>query len=498
VTVLCSTILAVGCALSVDLGRAVVINRSLQSAADLAALDGVANITGTDSCTSSNALTQAAKDGAENNSDASYAPSEGYWNSSTGTFTACGTPLNAIKVVATQSLPNLFVSGTDTLSRTGIAALPIPPAATCSASCYSSDSSDATFTIGTFLASLSTQQMAGLDGLLGALTPGSSVNLTTVGYQGLVSSNVTLQGLINASGGVLTTSNVLTASISPGSKLLSYLSTALTNEGTASAAVTQLAAIITDAGAPTSVKLCQLISVGGSTCSSGTLSPSALTSNINVLQLMTTDADLANQSSAAGVSLGLSLPGVLTTTLKTSLIEPPQEGYGAPGSATATASTAQVTSTLTMCLAMTLGVCVTSVKVPISAADGTATLTSVNCSTSSTPTNVVISAGTTTVSTAIGLTLAGLTLASIPITVAGVSPNDSLTFTPTYSIADYQTIGNPGGAISIGSSPTGGSLINTLLSSLTTSLGPLLQALGVNVGGANIAVTGAGCTAVVQ
>ena len=72
---------------------------------------------------------------------------------------------------------------------------------------------EASFSIGTYLASLTDpgQQLPVLNKLLGTL---GSASLTAVGYQGLANTDVTINQLVTASGGLLTTSNVMTASLS--------------------------------------------------------------------------------------------------------------------------------------------------------------------------------------------------------------------------------------------------------------------------------------------
>ena len=78
------------------------------------------------------------------------------------------------------------------------------------------------FSIGTYLASASTnqqpslQQTGVLNDILSVLGPNASV--TAVGYQGLANTYVSVSQLIAASGGVLTTSNVLTAQPAAGDR----------------------------------------------------------------------------------------------------------------------------------------------------------------------------------------------------------------------------------------------------------------------------------------
>ena len=67
------------------------------------------------------------------------------------------------------------------------------------------------FSIGSYLTSVNSQQTAVLNDILSTL--GTSANVTAVGYEGLANTYVTVNQLITASGGLLTTSNVMTTSL---------------------------------------------------------------------------------------------------------------------------------------------------------------------------------------------------------------------------------------------------------------------------------------------
>ena len=146
---------------------------------------------------------------------------------------------------------------------------------------------EAGFSIGSYLATFNSQQSAVLNAILGTL--GTSANLTAVGYQGLANTYVTVNQLITASGGLLTTSNVMTTSLT-GAQWLAIWSDAVANQ------VAQLNCgssptpdpcnaehgperRSTSAGS-TSAELCQLVSINGSTCASGTLSTPALSASL--------------------------------------------------------------------------------------------------------------------------------------------------------------------------------------------------------------------------
>ncbi len=242
------------------------------------------------------------------------------------------------------------------------------------------------------------------------------------------------------------------------------------------------------------------MSVNGSSCASGTLSTPALSASLNALQMLTTEAELANGTNAINVTSALSITGVTTATLYLTLIQPPAVEYGPVGT---TAQTSQLSADLQLTLPA-LGV----LDIPLSAATGTATLKNVNC-TNNAMTSTKIAATTTTSTGAV--TLAGAGVATM--TMAGYSgPQISFpaaVVPPTASTASADT--NPITVSSnstspyyptpsyVGLSPT--SPVYTLLTStLAGVLGPVLQATGLAVGGAEVAdlSTNCGSVALVQ
>ena len=421
-----------GGAFAVDLGLTTVGNRQVQVMADTGALDLARYLNVADwnsisirSATASTTylsgkLTNAALD---NGSQATLTETPGVWLN--GTFTAQNSyvdgqlvrcyywsppltyPCNAVKVTAAESVPQIFVGGSSAATRSSIAAV----------------TPDASFSVGSFLASVNSQQGAVLNALLGTL--GGTANVTLVGYQGLANTNVTINQLIAASGGVLTSSNVLTASES-GSTWQSIWNAAVANQ------VAQLNCSATPTPLPCSAstalsgpnaldltsssqaQLCHLVSINGSTCSSGPLPNYALATSLNALQTFTTEAEFANGANAVTFDLGTSLgiTGVTDAQLTLSMGQIPQVAFGPVGT---TASTAQLTSDLVLNY---LGV--GTINIPLSAAQGTATLSTLNCPYNSLYTDSFQPATTTvsgSVTTPVGsgtLTLSGYNGGTIP------------------------------------------------------------------------------------
>jgi uncharacterized membrane protein len=485
---ICATLFIWAGAFSIDLGIETVGNRQLQAVADAGALDAARYIDVTSPTPPS--LTQVAQNAAADNGDsgATTTATLGYW---TGTqfetqaahcsqTTPSALPIcNAVSVTATQPVPELFHGGNAALSRTSIAAINLPGGL--------GGAGDATFGIGSYLASYNTQQTAVLNVLLGSL--GTSANLTAVGYGGLASTNVTLLQLIGASAGTLTASNVLTTSLT-GAQWVTLFDNVT---GSTYLGSSFLGSTITGG---TSASLCQLVSVNGSTCANGVLAPYALSASINVLQTLITEAELANGSSALNVTSALSLPNVVSSSLYISLTQVAQIRTGGVGTV---ATTSQVSVDLKLTLGLGLGV----LDIPISGATGTGTLTAVKC-TNNSWTQVQINANTTAASgtvTVLGSTLATVSVSGASLTLltyipANVPPTASTLSADTNPV----TVGTTSPSISFGTVNNGilslaqELVVDPLLSTLTSSLGYVLQPLGVAVAGAEVSTYAASCT----
>jgi uncharacterized membrane protein len=509
-TGICLVLLLWAGAMGVDVGFSVYGSRQAQAMADTAALDLARYINIADN-KPNNPAAQMYLDGklanvvADNGSNASLKDKLGLWSG--GVFTVpirgctpatppLGYTCNAIAVTAGQSVPQIFFGGFRVLGAHA------GSTATTDRSTVAAVTPESSFSIGSYLANFNTQQSAVLNTLLGSL--GTSANLSAVGFQGLANTDVTVSQLITASGGLLTTSNVMTTSLSAG-QWLAILSDAVANQ------VAQLNCGASPVPSPcnasaalgglafggTSAQLCQLVSVNGSSClpANSSLSTPALSANLNVLQLLTTEAELANGTSALNVTSALGITGVLSSQLYLTLVQPPKVAYGPVGT---TASTAQVQADLKLTLPL-LGV----LDIPLTAASGTATLNTVKCASNimaSTTIGAVTTAATGTV------TLNGTNIT--PVSISGYS-GPAVTFAigvvpPTASTAAAGT--NP---VQVGSTsptptfstfsgatppadPTGGILTQVI----PNVVGPILQATGVSVGGAEIADLSTNCDAV--
>jgi uncharacterized membrane protein len=509
------TALIAASGMAVDLGRTFVTNRSLQLVADAAALDSARYIAAQETLTlpssSSNLVVEANNAVSDNRSGANLSVIEGLWTSQTftpesgahckGSTPPTGNlPCNAVKVTATSNLARLFSHGTSTLSRTAVAA----------------DTPEAAFSIGSYLASATSPspQTSVLGVLLGKL--GASANLTAVGYAGLANTFVSVQQLINASGGILTPTNVMSATLS-GAQWDSFLNGAVSSQAALltcgntptpypCAATSVLRPFVLSPGplSSTSLQLCQIVSIDGSSCGSQ-LSQVALSTDVNVLQTLTTEAELANGASGLDVTAALGLTDTLghpvpaVLYLSASAIHPPAVAYGPVGT---TASTGQVGATLALTVPVPL-VGNQVLNIPIAAATGTATLKTVTCQ-SNALYKAIISAGTTA-SGPNSVTLNNSPIATL--TLNGVSPPNLLSYgapyvppSPTTATAGFNPINVATSTPTVSFGLLPGSLpvlVSTLLNTTVPPiLGPVLQALGVEVAGAQVADLSTNCAAV--
>jgi uncharacterized membrane protein len=519
-------------ATGVDVGFTVYGSRQAQAMADTAALDLARYISYADTLSSISAV-QTYLNGklatvvTDNASSAHLAVVPGYFNTSTGKFTADGytgnscqpviaPPINrpgcnAIEVTANQSVPQVFFGGFNMLP--GHAGSNV--SGSVSGSSIATQNPVAGFSIGTYLVNLNSQQSAVLNALLSPL--GSSVNLTAVGYEGLVTANVTLAQLITASGGLLSSTNIMSAQLTAKQWLSIYENAVGNGYGTGSTAYSTLQALNFSNSDETNVQLCQLANINvGSTqynCSNPSISQQGLDASVNVLQMLTTEAELANGTNGVNVTsaLNLSVAGVNlgNVMLSTQVISPAQVAYGPVGT---TASDAQVQATLSMNLTLPiLNTPIGSLTVPLSAATGTATLNTMTCNDDSLY-SMALNVNTNTVSTGtsgngITLTLLGVTTTQGSISLSGLS-NKGVTFTgpanpagsdipPTTATASAgsnpESVGSTTPSFTFTAAGGANSSVVSTMGVLDAAYGPVLQALGLTVGGATVAGLAANC-----
>jgi uncharacterized membrane protein len=473
-------------------------------------------------------------------------------------------PCNAVAVSAKQTVPQPFWGGFNTLVGKSGSGLPVgsgcgiagqttggcgtgcsgQPCFSCpQGGCTSCPATacytwlpQATFSIGSYLVNLNSSQ-AGQDAtILSDIlnTLGVTYNITAVGYQGLATTNVTIAQLITASNGQLTATDVMTTPLSP-SQWVAIWTQAVGNQ----------AASLSCGGTPTPpqctaygvlggnqitwgnsspVMLCQLVSVDGSTCdpNNSLLSYEQMSASLNVLQELTTEAELANSTNPIDITGGLNIAPLTSAQLTLNVLQPPQVATGPVGtittpptsppycpvaSGTSTcATTAQIQADVKLSV---LGVGI--IDIPLSAAEGISTLnliTCVNNAMTNTKITSVTQTATATVTLQPGLglptqTIASLSVSGAPITAESYSasvvpPTASTAFpTPPTLPTNPLQLGTSSPQLTFTGQTGSWSLVSGLLTgAIDNVLGSVLQAAGVSVGGADVADLGTDCDAI--
>ncbi|GAA3806100.1 TadG family pilus assembly protein [Nocardioides panacisoli] len=318
------SVLLVAAAFAVDIGMQRVGRSDMQALADVVALDLARHLDGR----STSALTtelNTERDRSVARHDADYGsttPNVTYQLGSLspgGTFVPGTDPPSAVQVTASTTVG--FVFGGLTGTHGGGAQRQATAIA----------NGGACFAIGSYAARLDTGASPLLGPLLGAL--GSNVTLSAIDYNGLANTNVELLDLLGASIGAGTIESVLNSSVSLGSF---YVAIAHALDGQSTAQAQLLQTIAASVGAA-QVNLGDILGV---TTGAG----SGLTSDLNVLDLVTAAAAAANGTNAISVpNLGLSLPPLANLQASLSAIEAPRIGCGRKNDAAATAKSTQVT-----------------------------------------------------------------------------------------------------------------------------------------------------------
>ena len=304
---------------SIDIGNLFYQQRALQRSADLAAMAAVQRLdlpTAAQQAVVQNGLTV---DG----TNVTLAVVPGVWDASAGTaptyFTAQAAVdgnTNAAQVTITQNVPYFFMVGRRQLTATAIA----------------KNTSIVAFSLGSGLASVDNGL---LNQLLGYLLH-TNLNIDAVSYQGLATTNIRLADLAVALGAG-SMQELLSLSPSLGTLFNAVISVA-SQSGLAGVSVGGAGASnalsfgndlnvpinIGDGGA-SSPGLLQVLALAGN-------EQAALNASVNVLDILTTAAQIANSQSAVNVApVALNILGLGTVTLSLKIIEPPAIAVGPPG-----------------------------------------------------------------------------------------------------------------------------------------------------------------------
>jgi uncharacterized membrane protein len=457
-----SVILLVG-AFSVDLGRAMLLRRDLQQVADVTSLDASKFLTGATASSQLATIRNAALRSAARNhwtldaGDVHLVQRSG--SSWTRVDSAAVVP-DGVEVVARGAVSYNFQPGGTSTSRSAVAAR----------------QSAAGVEIGTSLGTIDTTQASMLNRVFGLLGGNSGLNLSLVSWQGLLNANVTLGDLVAAAGSADTRA-FLETSTTYGSQL-QILARALTAEGNSTAA-----GYVDAFRTSLSASVSGLMVRAGDILSVSTVDPDSFTSAaLNAYSLLRGELFLARQGSALSGTISSGVVGIGNVTLDVQVVEPPRIAFGPVGTS---ATTGQIRFSVGTNLAGLV-----PIALGADAATGTATLTSVACS----------SIGpSSSASASVQTSLAGLSLsvATLPVSlgVTAVSPT-TLTFSTPFTWAHAQHVGatSVGLTTAIGGAVAGlGGLVNLVVGPLVSSLdslvlSPILKSLGVSLAGADVAV----------
>jgi uncharacterized membrane protein len=534
-------------AIAVDIGHSVEYKKDLQGDADLAALDAVRALSdrrGEGGLTLQAHAEKLAEESLQRNGFDPDADGNGWAVvlgnvNSSRVFVPAADPAtaNAVKVTLTSPVDWSFAPGGRTHTVEGIAEAPSG----------NSQSAIAGIAVGSWVANLDTEKSTVLNNLLGGFL-GGNINLSLVSYQGLAAGEVTLRSLATELGlEAGTTDGVLSEDLTL-LQLVQAMSDVVTTDGELAALQAGMLGIVNAAAAVNSnleFKLSDIIDVAQGAESS------ALDAAINVFQLVSAAAQVADGDHFIDIPmLGISIPGLTSLNLKVQVIEAPQIAIGpariaGDGKGVTRVKTAQVRVLLDLDLINISLLGVTGrlgLPIYIEAGSAEADLRSLACG----PLDAQQTASVGATSQALFARIAevGTTdLKDISTSTSPTSPVDILNLlgvvrvsaastpfnsTPTNATLNftgpYPKTQSNGGSTTLGLSTilqNGlslnldvlglGFLINPLLGGLTATitstlsgvfgvldavlLNPLLSALGVSLGGADVTVFHHQCTA---
>lgn len=505
-------VLILAAALAVDIGRETDTNRNLQSIADLASIDAVRSMTG-DTAANQQAVVEAvALLSAARNShggvDDVLTVELGFVDD-TGTFTpAAPTEVpNAVRVTADRPIDFIFANGGQDLSRRAVA----------------TRSAMAALTIGSFAASLDAASVPLLNDVLGSQL-GGPVTLDLISYRGLADADITLDELAVAAG-LGSVDDLLVADVTA-AEFLTILATALTNRGDvdALAALGPVTLLQAAATAPATVRLGDLLGVDLANTAAAAIVDLTVSDLVQVVATAVNGNHLLNLDAVA--SLSDLIPGVVSASVKATVIEGKQLLIGPPGT---TASTSQIRLYIDLVLLDVLGAPV-HLPLSIDVARATAQLLAVDCT-----------GGTTAVVTDVDPSLATIRIGELtdaeleaglppgPATIldvlllASVDASANIMVDSSSEVITHHPIFDQNNTIRVGGTASSGSLVvddlsltvnllgildlgldldallRPLIESVLDGLFPIVErlatSLGLTIGGADVTAFAGGCSA---
>ncbi len=354
-------------ALAIDIGRLAQAAREDQKIADLAALDAIrGNVSQFQTLAEASAVRNGFPLG---QAGYSIAAVEGVKLNGTTCQAVAGAGSACVTVTSPHSNNFPFVDGRKTMTRAGVAA----------------ETAYGGFSIGSALVTLDTSRSAILDRMMGGMLRGSGLNISGVSWQGLTTANITLEALrtqLVSMGIAAGTVNEMMAANLTMNQLLTATASAMTAQGETAGEV----AILNALKAQVTSTTLAVIKLGDFMTVASGADNTALASELNVFQLVTAAAQVANGENFVNVSnIGVVVPNVLSTKVSLKVIEPPQFYFGPVGGSV---STSQIELTVTPSLNLPVsvaglaGVTVTNdLPVKFVGAGATGTLKTATCGT---------------------------------------------------------------------------------------------------------------------
>ncbi|MEB5963189.1 pilus assembly protein TadG-related protein [Comamonas testosteroni] len=354
--------IAVICLATIDIGNVFWQKRELQKIADLAALAGASGTLDPNSC-----RTNAERNLTLNGSMVSelVTAQAGRWDKSASPFfgsAAKASEINACRVSFQRTVPFLFVfaAGAERGRQISAQATAMQSARI------------ARLSVRSTLLALDTEKSALLDAVVGGLL-GGKISLGVAGWQGIANSNISLLSFLDALAvraglNVGDYDQVVKTKVTLDKVMLAMLD-ALPQQGSL-AAVNALNALALGVG-NIQIALQDILKLGTG------LGSDALRTDVNVLDLVTTVAQLANSQNAAKVGVNLNL-GLVEVGLNLKVIEPPQSAIGDPVRDRIEAKTSQID--LVTGLKLNLALVAASLSLDVKLAQGSALLVDHMCS----------------------------------------------------------------------------------------------------------------------
>ncbi|HSI27689.1 MAG: TadG family pilus assembly protein [Methylophilus sp.] len=495
--------------LVVDSGRLWMQQKKLQSIADMAAIHTARHL----GCNASQqGVAQIAQQAALNNGfdgQLSASPNQvllGRLDTVQGIrqFTADGSA-GAVYIRATKEVPSSMIAGglvggTVTLHAEAVSI---------------SDPTLATFSVGSFTTSLSSQQSVLLNGLLGGML-GGPLNLDALTYRGIAATTITLHDILAVSGQTGTVEQLLNTSMQVG-ELLDLVASAAAQNGVVDLQVLSgIQTIANMAVKNVPLKLGDVLALATPD------TKAAASVALNVLSIITTTAMIANGANAITLPLGINIPSLSSINAQVTVTEPPQLAIGPAcggGALGAVARTAQIRARVAVLVNIPLLARI-DLALGVEVAQGSASLRSIQTSDGETEVQIEASPGIAalTLTNIAGTQPARIsTLLNIPLADIGLnlplqpSSPQTIEFSVTHPVKDHlplaQTLASPLGSSlenALGRPNTltvtvlsilNLGLINNVLSSIVSPLlseigrvllDPLLNLLGIRLGGMDI------------